>query len=198
MVAVAVVSKEEAFKTELSYIKSNRIRENAIKLINKIPDYFFTEPASSTGKYHPLFSQGEGGLLRHTKVAVRIGVTLLKNNSISFKFTSDEKDLIILSIIMHDSVKKGIPEERYTRFDHPILASELIKESMNELTLTPDEVNLICNMISSHMGEWNTNDYSSVVLPLPNTKYERFVHMCDYLSAQKFLDVKFNHDNEII
>lgn len=193
---MAVVSKEAKFNVELNYIKNERIKENAIKLINEIPDYFFIEAASSTGKYHPTFSQGEGGLLRHTKVAVKIGYTLLNNNSIGFKFTSDEKDLIILAIIMHDSVKKGINEEKYTRFDHPILASDLVKNS--DLTLTKEEIILVCNMISSHMGEWNTNDYSNVILPKPKTKYERFVHMCDYLSAQKFLDVKFNQDNEII
>lgn len=193
---MAVVSKEAKFNVELNYIKNERIKENAIKLINEIPDYFFIEAASSTGKYHPTFSQGEGGLLRHTKVAVKIGYTLLNNNSIGFKFTSDEKDLIILAIIMHDSVKKGINEEKYTRFDHPILASDLVRNS--DLTLTKEEIILVCNMISSHMGEWNTNDYSNVILPKPKTKYERFVHMCDYLSAQKFLDVKFNQDNEII
>lgn len=193
---MAVVSKEAKFSVELNYIKNERIKENTIKLINEIPDYFFIEAASSTGKYHPTFSQGVGGLLRHTKVAVKIAYTLLNNNSIGYKFTSDEKDLIILAIIMHDSVKKGINEEKYTRFDHPMLASELIKNS--DLTLTKEEIELVCNMISSHMGEWNTNDYSNVILPKPKTKYERFVHMCDYLSAQKFLDVKFNQDDEII
>lgn len=52
-------------------------------------------------------------------------------------------------------------------------------------------------MIASHMGEWNTSDYSDITLPLPSNKYERFVHMCDYLSAKKFLDVKFEQ-NEIV
>lgn len=196
--AVAVVSKDKIFEREINYIKNERIKENAIKLINSIPDYFFTEAASSTGKYHPDFSQGVGGLLRHTKAAVRIAVTLLKNNSIGYKFTDDEKDLILLALIMHDSVKRGIPEEKYTKFDHPILASNLIKSKKNELTLTEDELNLLIDVVETHMGEWNTDYNGNKILRKPTNKYERFVHMCDYLSAQKFLEIKFDGDNNII
>ena len=47
------------------------------------------------------------------------------------------------------------------------------------------------------MGEWNTNQYSSVILPLPKDKYQRFVHMCDFLSSRKFLDIKFEN-NDIV
>ena len=103
------------FNTELNYIKNDRIRSSVEVLISKIPDYFYKEAASSTGKYHPAFSQGEGGLLRHTKAAVKIANTLLNNDTIGYKFTKDEKDLIILALIMHDTVKRGIHEERYTK-----------------------------------------------------------------------------------
>lgn len=186
------------FNTELSYIKNERIKESAKVLINKIPSYFFYEPASSTGKYHPAFSQGDGGLLRHTKVAVKIADTLLKNNSICYKFTSDEKDLIILSLIMHDSVKKGFIEEKYTKFDHPLLASKLIRDNKSYTKLTDEEIDLVCSMIETHMGEW-TKDYNgNEILKKPNNKYQRFVHMCDYLSAQKSLNVNFNEKNEIL
>lgn len=191
-------SKAKVFTTEINYIKNDRIKESLVSLINLIPDYFFTEAASSTGKYHPSFSQGVGGLLRHTKVAVKIANTLLNNDSIGYKFTSDEKDLIILSIVMHDSVKRGIPEEKYTRFDHPLLASKLVVDNASKTKLTNEEVKLVSDMISSHMGQWNKDFNGNEVLPKPKTKYERFVHMCDYLSAQKFLDVKFTVDNEII
>lgn len=186
------------FNTELNYIKNDRIKESAEALISKIPSYFFYEPASSTGKYHPAFSQGDGGLLRHTKVAVKIADTLLKNNSICYKFTSDEKDLIILSLIMHDSVKKGFIEEKYTKFDHPLLASKLIRDNKSITKLTDEEIDLVCQMIETHMGEW-TKDYNgNEILKKPNNKYQRFVHMCDYLSAQKFLNVNFNEENEIL
>ena len=60
------------FTEELNYINDMRIREGAKILLDGLPEYFYTIPASSTGKYHPDFASGEGGLVRHTKVAVRI------------------------------------------------------------------------------------------------------------------------------
>ena len=47
--AVAVDSKAKVFTTEINYIKNDRIKESLVNLINLIPDYFFTEAASSTG-----------------------------------------------------------------------------------------------------------------------------------------------------
>ena len=189
--------KDEKLKTEISYIKNEKYKENAKRLIDMLPDYFFEVAASSTGKYHPSFALGDGGLLRHTKVAVKIAKELLDDESIGYMYTNDEKDLIIISIIMHDGLKHGLTKEKYTRFDHPVLMANFIKENKDKLTLTDGEVEFISNAISSHMGPWTTNPYSDVTLPKPNNKYQRFVHMCDFLASRKFLDVKFN-DNEII
>lgn len=187
--------KCDVFKTEINYIKSVGHRKIIENLLNNLPDYFYKIPASSTGKYHPSFSLGDGGLVRHTKVAVRIAKELLDNNVIgTHSFNDNDKDLIIMALLLHDGFKSGKIKEKYTRFDHPILASNYVLEN-NELK--EDEKKLIANMIASHMGEWNTSDYSDITLPLPSNKYERFVHMCDYLSAKKFLDVKFEQ-NEIV
>ena len=186
-----IIVKAENFKDELKYIKKEKYRENAKKLIELLPDYFFEVAASSTGKYHPSFALGDGGLLRHTKVAVKIANELLNDESIGYTFTEDEKDLMIISLIMHDGLKHGISKEKYTRFDHPIIMANFIEENKDKLTLTEGEVKFIEEAISSHMGPWNTNPYSDVILPKPKNKYQRFVHMCDYLASRKFLDVKF-------
>lgn len=187
--------KEDTFKKEISYIKNNKYKENAKILINLLPDYFFEVAASSTGKYHPKFALGDGGLVRHTKAAVRIAYEILMDNSIGDVFTSDEKDLMIISIIMHDGLKHGKTEEKYTRFDHPILMAEYIKENKDKLTLTDSEIDFISSVISSHMGPWNTNPYSDVVLPVPKDKYQKFVHMCDFLASRKFLDITFENND---
>ena len=191
------MEKTEVFKKELSYIKNPKYLNDIKVIISLLPDYFFEVPASSTGKYHPSFSLGDGGLVRHTKVAVRIAVELLNNNSIFTNFTSDEKDLIIMSILVHDGLKSGLEKSEYTKFEHPILVSNYIKDNKDKLSLNEEELNLLTSMIESHMGEWNTNAYSNVVLPKPTTKYQKFVHMCDFLSSRKFLDVKFEN-NDII
>lgn len=191
------LTKADAFAKELTYIKNDRIRESARELIEKVPEYFFHEAASSTGKYHPDFSQGEGGLLRHTKAAVRIAYEILSTETFGDFYTNDEKDLMILAIIMHDTVKRG-NNETYTRFDHPLLASKLVRDNKDLTKLTEEEIDLICSSIETHMGQW-TKDYSgNETLEKPKTKYQRLVHLCDFLSSKKFLDVKFDVNNDIL
>ena len=191
-----MASNKDVFKKELYYIKDERIKENAITLIETIPSYFFSEAASSTGKYHPSFAQGEGGLLRHTKAAVRIAKEILDTETFGDFYTKTEKDLIILALIMHDSVKRG-DSEKYTRADHPLLACKLIEDNKDKLTLTDEEIDLLKSMISSHMGQWNKDYDGNEILPKPETKYQRIVHLCDLLSCKKFLDIKFDSNNDI-
>ena len=71
------------FSKELNFIKNDRIRKSLETMLKKLPDYFYEVPASSTGKYHPSFALGNKGLLRHTKVAVRIAHELLNNPSLN-------------------------------------------------------------------------------------------------------------------
>lgn len=189
--------KSTIFNNELELIKNDRLRRSCEVLLNELPDYFYEIPASSTGKYHPKFALGEGGLVRHTKVAVRIAYEIIKTQSIGNVFTDDEKDLILISLMLHDGLKEGFPKEKYTRFDHPILAANFVKDKANLTELTSEEVKLISTNISSHMGEWNKSDYSDVTLPLPKNKYQKMVHMCDLLASRKFINVEFD-GNDII
>lgn len=191
------MNKVDLFNKEYEYLKSEKYKKCAKELVDILPDYFFSVPASSTGKYHPSFSLGDAGLLRHTKAAMRIAYELLENESIGHKFTNDEKDLLLISIMVHDGLKLGFPEEKYTRFDHPIIICDYIEENKDKLSLNAEDLKFMRKVISSHMGQWNTSPYSDVVLPLPKDKYQRFVHLCDFLSSRKFLDIKFK-DNDII
>lgn len=190
------MDKEKVFRKELSYMLNSKYVENGKKLINILPDYFFEVPASSTGKYHPSFALGEGGLVRHTKAAVRIAYELLNNECIGNVFNNDEKDLMILAIILHDGCKSGLTKTQYTVVNHPLIVSKLIRDNKDKLTLTDGELEFLCSCIETHMGEWNKDFKGNTVLQLPTNKYQKFVHMCDALSSKKFLDVKFK-DNDI-
>ncbi len=101
------MNKVEVFKKEFSYIKDEKYAIDARYLVDSLPDYFFSIPASSTGKYHPKYTLGDRGLVRHTKSAVRIAYELLDNPLIGGKYTSREKDLMILALILHDGMKLG-------------------------------------------------------------------------------------------
>lgn len=191
------MNRKEMFKKQLNYIKNNNYKSNIEILLDLIPEYFFNIPASSTGKYHPAFSLGEGGLVRHTKVAIEFASQILSLESFNDIFTPDEKDLMICALILHDNFKSGVEKQEYTVSDHPLLASNFLKENKDRTTFSLKEIDFLVDIISSHMGEWNTNYKKEEILPKPKTKYEIFVHVCDYLSSRKFLDIKFEN-NEII
>lgn len=191
------MNKADQFKTELGYIKNEIVEEDCRTMIELLPDYFFEVAASSTGKYHPSYSLGKGGLLRHTKAAVRIAYELLQDSSIGNKYTDIEKDIMLMGILLHDGVKHGIPKEEYTRFDHPILMANYIMEHKGNLLMSDDEIELLCSVIKTHMGPWITDYSGKEVLEVPKTKYQNFVHMCDYLASRKFLLVSFDDNNEI-
>ncbi len=192
------MEKIDNFKRELNYIKKDSYREDLKTLISFLPDYFFEIAASSTGKYHPSYALGNGGLLRHTKAALRIAKELLNNPSIGGKYTSDEKDLMLMALLLHDGLKLGIDREKYTRFDHPILAKEFVEEHMDDINLTDDEIEFVGDCIKTHMGPWTKDFNDNEVLEAPYTKYQNFVHMCDYLASRKFLEVPFDENNNII
>lgn len=183
------MNKIKYFETEINYIKDDDKKEDIKYLINLLPDYFFSIPAASTGKYHPKFASTKKGLVKHTKAAVRIAYDLFETVN---NFTDEDKDLIIMALIMHDGLKKGMKEEQYTRFDHPLLVSKLILEHASELKMEINNVRRICSMIESHMGKWNTSKYSKVELPLPRDEYQRFVHRCDYIASRNYLNIKFD------
>lgn len=185
------MEKIDYFNKEYEYIKNDKKKNDIKYLVSKLPDYFFEIPASSTGKYHPDFASTSHGLVKHTKVAVRIAKELLDNPGLN-NFTDDEKDIIIMALILHDGCKSGMVKEKYTRFDHPLLICDLINENRSKLSLNDDEVDLLTRIISSHMGIWNKDYNGNEVLPIPKDKYQRFVHLCDYLSSKKFIDVKFD------
>ena len=186
--------KHEIFNKELNYINDNRLKENAIIILNELPDYFYEIPASSTGKYHPKYTLGEGGLIRHVKGAVDIANNLFD----IYKFDSHTKDIIIISLLIHDGLKHGFNYDKYTKFEHPILIGELLSNIKDKLTLSDDEIKEITDNVASHMGRFNTSNYSDTILPLPKTVTEKFVHMCDFLASRKEILFEFDDTNNII
>lgn len=187
----------EVLKDEINYIKDDRVKESLIYMINKLPDYFFTVEAASTGKYHPSYAQGDGGLLRHSKAAMRIGYELLSNPAIGDKYTDIQKDLMLMGLLLHDGLKLGFPQEKYTRFDHPILMANFIENESANLKISSDEVKFVADVIKTHMGVWTTDYRGNEVLEKPKTKYQNFVHMCDYLASRKCILLPFDENNNI-
>ncbi len=192
------MDKVKIFQSELNYIKDETIKKDAEYLVNILPDYFFEIAASSTGKYHPSYSLNEGGLLRHTKAAVRFAYELLSNPSIGEKYQKEEQDIMILGLIMHDGLKLGKERSKYTVADHPMVIVDHIMDHKDNLKMSSELLNLLCSVIKSHMGPWNKDYNGNEITPVPKTKYENFVHMCDYLSSKKCFLVEFDDNNNIV
>ena len=187
------LSKEEkiaSFQNEIDCIENDAIREATIKMVGElIPDYFWNVAASSTGKYHPTYALGEGGLYRHTLAAVRIAIGMFPLTS----YDSKQKDLIIAALILHDSFKHGHEHSKYTKADHPVIAAGQI-QAYCELWLPEacDFGNDIAKLVLTHMGQWNTDwKTKKEIMPKPETSAQRFVHMCDYLASRKYLEFNF-------
>lgn len=180
----------------LDSFENNDIKEFAIALLDNIPDYIWHVGASSTGKYHPAYSLGEGGLMRHQVAVVRFLNFFFALEQYNSKFTSREMDLMRVAGLVHDARKSGSQEDyaksKYTKFNHPMLMADVVR-SFDGKYLNHDELELIANTISKHMGQWNTDRKSSVELPKPNDKYSRLVHLADYLASRKDLTIDFEN-----
>lgn len=190
-------NKKELLKEYFDSVQDENVKKFMEQCIETIPEYWYTVPASSTGKYHPNYALGNGGLMRHTIALLRFFDRLVRNTMYGNPFTNREMDLLRVACLMHDSRKSGSDEDfavsKYTKFDHPILAANVVRSIETEY-ITDEEKEMIANAIESHMGQWNVDTYgkSKVELPLPTNKYQKIVHLVDYLAAQKGVEVQFD------
>lgn len=179
----------------LNTIVNEDIREFAKVLVEGLPSYIWEVGASSTGKYHPAYSLGLGGLMRHQIAVVRFLNYFFELEQYNTKFTSREMDLMRVAGLVHDGRKSGeqtdYERSKFTKFDHPLQMANVIR-SYDGQYLNHDELEFIAHCIEAHMGSWNTDKKSSVVLPKPIDEYQRFVHLADYLASRKDLTMAFD------
>lgn len=191
------------FKFELESINYLPLKVFAKWCLEQLPDYFFEVAASSSGKYHPAYALGDGGLIRHTQAAVRIANELFKNDTVQ-TFSDLDKDTIRVALLLHDGVKHGIEGSSHTVATHPLEVVKYLEDRYFEVPeeTLPDEVIEIMEVdiwyqitecIKSHMGQWNT-EYKTEkeILPKPENEMQKFTHLCDYLASRKCLEFNFN------
>jgi hypothetical protein len=183
------------FSKEIGDITDGNLRKLATEIIACADDYFFTIPASSSGKNHPPFSLGEGGLVRHTKCVVYMVECLCE----SFNIDEYKKDMLIVAALAHDIKKQGDCAEGlgHTVHEHPLLAARYVQEVYveSDIVILDGVVGIIAEMISTHMGKWGANPKyigNKKPLPFPQTECEKILQAADYLASRKeILDFKF-------
>lgn len=202
----------ELFTKEIGYISDETLKKIVVDTLDASPECIQIIPASSSGKYHPVYSLGDGGLVRHVRAAVGIAHSMIETDifkNIALGVGADDyetimiyKDVAYAALILHDCMKPDDTDDtpkHGTRFDHPLLAATLFKNTAAKY-VTNENMNymkaiipLVHSCIASHMGEWNTAPYAKgIVLPKPKLGIEEFVHMCDYLASRKFLLFDFD------
>ena len=180
-----MITKDDRLKlfvNELGDITEENLRKFAEELIINADDYFFTVAASTSGKYHPQFDLGDGGLVRHTRCVVFFA----QCEAISRMFTEHETNLMIVAAIAHDIKKLGDGKGKHTVDDHPRFAAEYINDT-NKRTelLSAEDENILANMVLSHMGKWGHEKIAD--LPLPKTELEKALQAADYIASRKEL-----------
>ena len=174
----------------------------SLGLIEALPSWFWTEAASSSGKHHPAFSLGDGGLARHSLMVFRWLKSLVESLPDAHAI-QDSIPAMTIAALFHDCCKRGdgeVPSE-HTRFEHPILAAkfimdradEFIKDNKEFLEITVDDedsfrqdIAVAASCIQTHMGRFNVDSRSDVVLPLPRSAQQQLVHLADYCASRKF------------
>ena len=171
------------FEREIDLIVNEDLRMMVKSYMEEgTPNYFWTDGASSSGKYHPQFSQGEGGLVRHTKAVVMFAEELLRMSS--YAYMRDEyKDYVIAACLIHDTAKYGMYEYDKAQYkNHATLAAVAFDTWC--ISLDYDCSEFLLNAVASHMGQWSTEKEDR-----PFTNIDRCVHMADYMASRSFINI---------
>lgn len=168
----------------IARISTPAIRHLVQEHLLRAPATFWSAPASTSGKYHPAYAAGEGGLIRHTRAVAHITLHLCD----MIDPTTTDRDLALAAALCHDSHKVLHPGE-HTNFLHPVLAAEAMLNLAHSLghEQYTTYAHTIANAIASHMGRWNTSTRHTQTLPTPTTPLEKLVHTADYLASRKHL-----------
>jgi len=182
---------------EIDKLQYEENRRFAYELLSNVPDYFFSVPASSSGKYHPSNDLGTGGLVRHSISVVRMLDHLLEPEGY-FDFDDEQKDLLKIAALFHDCMKSGTQEEyeksKHTKFLHPLYAANFIMSIAIKSGYSYKKALLIYNAVISHMGQWNTSKQEGGMLPVPMTQDQKVLHLADYLASRKDINLEFGEE----
>lgn len=147
--------------------------------LKSVPKAFFTEPSSSTGKWHPADEINEGGLVLHT---CRV-VGMAQNLADYYKLDQHEKDVVTGALILHDACKGGFeswPQGAYAP-DHGDVAARMISTLKNGNSLVGKELQ---RLAGNHMAQWSVKADGTPDPRKPADKLEQIVSYADYVASR--------------
>ena len=182
--------KHELFEREILLLESEDLRNFARWFFDvHVGDWFWKSGASSSGKYHPAFAQGEGGLVRHTRAVCMVCEELLRMSTYAY-MKAEYKDYARLACLLHDTRKYGDGDiENHDCYkEHGKLAAEDVAAAWEEFFRDEYDFHpcpeMLLLAIKSHMGQWVENREDR-----PFTNIDRLVHLSDYIASRPFWDI---------
>jgi HD superfamily phosphodiesterase len=150
-----------------------------VKALERVPDYFWRVPASASGRFHPLDTLGDGGLVLHTKRVFYLSTEIAK----VFKIEGEKLDILKSASLLHDSFKNGLKDEGHTEEDHPLIVRYQLKDLASETQYFED----IMDTIECHQGLWGPEP-----LRMPKSPIQWALHIADFIASRSAVYLYFS------
>jgi len=173
---------------------SDKSFELWIGIREKISNKCWEKPTSSTGKYHQKEDGRVPTVSEHTWEMVYAA-----DKVISMFEGIINKDVIFLSIALHDAYKYGLVRTcTSTESKHDYLIAELIKKNKNifKQALSENDVFLLENAVRYHAGKWSTEMNNSNNIYHKLTPEVLFLHTLDMFSAKNLIKITEGKSND--
>ena len=185
------MNKTAVFKELLDKFETEEVRFYCEDMIENIPDYIFTMPSSTSGKFHNATQCKPHGQIYHIIMFGAIMNYRLALKCNKEKFSNPiHRDAMRCVPIFHDAIKCGWNGSAFTVHDHPMLAGDWVRETKVEHDIDSEIKEMVARMCERHSGEWTSSKRSKIVLPEPETEMEILVHECDILSSRSDIDMQ--------
>ena len=181
---------------EIALIKRPDIQEFVKFALTVAPPYFWQDPASKSGKYHPTRSRAAGGIVHHTRLVVYFANSLVE--SMGCEAWRDE---IIAAALLHDSFKNGDGTTKYgTNWaaHGQNLAGHLRRQAAWQQvsgegpnSSVAPHIAKVLDLCARHMGKW------SGTAPRPASMEDWCVHIADMIASRKLVNIDQFDENKV-
>ena len=177
--------KISCFAFELSEIKDENLKKFLTIILEGTGDWFYHDPASTSGRYHPKYALGDGGLMRHTRAVAYWTKELYRTEL--FDVNERQGELLYVAAILHD-IRKHTTTGGYIQ-KHARAAYDLILATQAEHPelLSKEEAQYMADAVSTHMGVWGVKDGERK----PTSDAEKLLHIADYNASRKEIIMEF-------
>lgn len=191
----------QLLKDYINKIDDQLVKSAVIKMMECAPRYYWSTPASSTGKYHPSYATGPDGLQKHTVAGMHFVIELSR----TYRLNQLEIDLCLAAMVLHDTTKYGVKDEMdYSYFNvHPYTVRSYYDNPKERPTLKHcieglkqrELWNTIMKCVECHMGSIDNGEWNPMGLK-PENKLETIVHLSDFLASRKEISLNIFQTNE--